>query len=144
MHVSQICKNDAKDHKAYTVGARLTWNIFNGGIDSAKVEHSRLEYLKTQLQVQLAHKGIALQSAKILTEIQSADAEIKSLEAELILADVIYKNYEGRYKEKLSSMSDVIIKQSEQIQKILELQVAKNKRNQKVFALEKLANGEQK
>ena len=41
-------------------------------------------------------------------------------------------------------MSDVIIKQSEQIQKILELQVAKNKRNQKVFALEKLANGEYK
>ena len=136
--------NDAADHKAYTVGARLTWNVFNGGIDSSKIEHSRLEQLKTASQVQLARKGIALQIAKIYTQIKSADAEIKSLEAELALADVIYKNYEGRYKEKLSSMSDVIIKQSEQIQKILELQVAKNKRNQKVFALEKLANGEEK
>lgn len=135
---------DAGDHKSYTVGARLTWNIFNGGIDSAKIEKSKLEHLKTQSQVQLAKKGIALQIAKIRTEISSADDEIASLKDELALADVIYENYEGRYKEKLSSMSDVIIKQSEQIQKILELQVAKNKRNQKVFALEKIANGEYK
>jgi len=136
--------SEASDHKAYTVGARLSWNIFNGGIDSAKIEKSKIDHLKTQSQVQLAKKGIALQVAKIRTEILSADEEIESLQAELILADVIYKNYEGRYKEKLSSMSDVIIKQSQQIQKILELQVAKNKRNQKIFALEKLANGEYK
>jgi hypothetical protein len=38
-------------------------------------------------------------------------------------------------------MSDVIIKQSEQIQKILSLLEVKNKRTERVFALEKLANG---
>ena len=135
---------DADDHQSYTVGARLTWNLFNGGIDGAKIEKSKLDHLKMQSQVQLAQKGIALKIAKIRTEISSADEEIASLEDELALADVIYKNYEGRYREKLSSMSDVIIKQSEQIQKILELQVAKNKRNHKIFALEKLANGEYK
>ena len=133
---------DAADHQSYTVGARLSWNLFNGGIDSSKIEKSKLDHLKTQSQVQLAKKGIALKVAKIRTEISSANDEISSLEDELALADVIYKNYEGRYREKLSSMSDVIIKQSQQIQKILELQVAKNKRNQKIFALEKLANGE--
>ncbi|MDQ7068017.1 MAG: hypothetical protein Q9M40_08610 [Sulfurimonas sp.] len=37
-------------------------------------------------------------------------------------------------------MNDVIIKQSQQIEKILQLQIAKNKRNEKIFALEKLAN----
>ncbi len=132
---------DASDHMAYTVGARLTWNIFNGGIDSAKVEKSRIDYLKTQTQVQLAKKGIALQVDKIRTEIQSLDVEIESLEKELALANEIYANYEGRYREKLSSMSDVIIKQSEQIQKILQLQMVKNKRNERIFALEKLANG---
>jgi len=134
---------DASDHQAYTVGARLTWNIFNGGIDGAKVEKSKLDHLKMQSQVQLARKGIALKVAKIRTEINSVDAEIKSLEKELELADAIYDNYEGRYREKLSSMSDVIIKQSAQIQKILQLQMAKNKRNERIFALEKLANGEQ-
>ncbi len=133
---------DASDHAAYTVGARLTWNLYNGGIDSAKVEKSRIEHLKTQTQVQLAKKGIALKVAKIRTEIDSLDAEIESLQKELALADEIYKSYEGRYKEKLASMSDVIIKQSAQIQKILQLQMAKNKRNERIFALEKIANGE--
>jgi len=134
---------DASDHMAYTVGARLSWNILNGGIDSAKIEKSRIEQLKTSTQVDLAKKGIALQIAKIRTEIETYDAQVLSLEKELNLADEIYKNYEGRYREKLSSMSDVIIKQSQQIQKILELQMAQNKRNERIFALEKLANGEQ-
>jgi len=135
---------DASDHKAYTIGARLTWNIFNGGIDNAKYEKAKIEHLKTQKQVQLARKGIDLKIAKIRTEIISFDSDIASLKNELLLADEIYKNYEGRYIEKLSSMSDVIIKQSQQIQKILELQIVRNKRNERIFALEKLANGEQK
>ena len=135
---------DAGEHDAYTLGARLTWNIFNGGIDSANLEKSRIDHLKTKTEVQLAQKGIALRVAKIKTEITTYDSEIASLEKELKLADEIYSNYEGRYKENLTSMSDVIIKQSEQIQKILQLQMAQNKRNERIFALEKLANGEQK
>lgn len=134
--------NNAEKHAAYTVGARLSWNIFNGGIDNANIEKSKVEQLKTKTQVQLAKKGIILKIAKIRTEIETYDSEIASLEKELELANAIYKNYEGRYKEKLSSMSDVIVKQSEQIQKILQLQQARNKRNEKIFALEKLANGE--
>jgi len=134
---------DASDHKSYTLGARLSWNLFSGGGDYAAVEKSRVEKLKTKTQVELAKKGIILQVAKIRTEIKTFDAEIDSLQKELALADEIYKNYEGRYREKLSSMSDVIIKQSEQIQKILQLQEAKNKRNERIFALEKLAHGEQ-
>jgi len=135
---------DARDHKAYTVGARLTWNIFNGGVDNANYEKARIQHLKTQTQVQLAKKGINLKIAKIRTEIATFDSDIQSLEKELILADEIYKNYEGRYIEKLSSMSDVIINQSEKKKKILELQIVHNKRNERIFALEKLANGEQK
>ncbi|MEN4052296.1 MULTISPECIES: TolC family protein [Sulfurimonas] len=133
---------DANDHKAYTVGARLTWNLFNGGIDSAKVEKSKIEQLKMKSQVELAKHGIALKLDKIRTEIESSNAQIASLKKELELANAIYENYEGRYKEKLVSMSDVIIKQSAQIEKILQLQVAKNKRIEKIFALEKLANGD--
>ena len=131
---------NATEHKGYTVGARLTWNLFNGGIDSAKIEKSKIDRLETQSKALLAKKGVALELAKIRTEIESADEEILSLKKELVLADAIYENYEGRYKEKLSSMSDVIIKQSAQIEKILQLQVAKNKRNEKIFLLEKLAN----
>jgi outer membrane protein len=129
------------DHKAYTVGARLTWSLFNGGIDYNALEKARIEKIKTTTQVELAKKGIALQYDKIRTEIESLNSQVKSLEKELELSDAIYKNYEGRYHEHLASMSDVIIKQSQQIEKILNLQMIKNKRNERIFALEKLSNG---
>ncbi|MBA1438211.1 MAG: TolC family protein, partial [Epsilonproteobacteria bacterium] len=132
----------ANDHKAYTIGARLTWNIFNGGSDEAAIEKAKVEKLKMDSQVQLAKKGIALKLAKVRTEIQSANAEIDSLKKELELANAIYQNYESRYKEKLVSMNDVIVKQSSQIEKVMQLLVAKNKRTAKIFELEKLANGE--
>ncbi|SFV49998.1 Type I secretion system, outer membrane component LapE [hydrothermal vent metagenome] len=134
---------DANDHKAYTIGARLTWNIFNGGIDKAKIEKAKLQKLKTATQVELAKKGIALQVAKIRTQIESLDYEIASLQKEIELADAIYKNYEGRYKEQLASMNDVIIKQSQQIEKVLQLLQVQNKRTEKIIALEKLANGDE-
>jgi len=133
----------ASNHKAYTVGARLSWNIFNGGIDNANIEKSRIQELKTSLQAKLAREGIALKIAQLRTQIATSDEDIESLQKEFELANEIYKNYEARYKEKLSSMNDVIIKQSQQIEKILLIQKARNQRNERIFALEKLANGEE-
>jgi len=132
---------DFNKHKAFTVGAKLSWNLFNGGADSNGFEKARIEKLKTTTQVELAKKGIALQYDKISTEIESLNSQVKSLEKELELADQIYRNYEGRYHEHLASMSDVIIKQSQQIEKVLNLQMVKNQRNERIFALEKLSNG---
>src|SRR3990167_2663618 len=132
---------DFSDHKGYKIGARLSWNLFNGGVDKYSLEKARIEKLKTSTQVELAKKGIALQYDKIRTEIESLNTQVKSLEKEQELADQIYKNYEGRYHEHLASMSDVIIKQSQQIEKVLNLQMVKNKRNERIFALEKLSNG---
>ncbi|MEN8147856.1 MAG: TolC family protein [Campylobacterota bacterium] len=134
---------DMIDNGSYTAGVQLKWNLFSGGSDSNKVQEAKVNELKTQTQVELAKKGIALQVDKIRTEIDSFDYEIESLSKELELSTEIYKNYEERYKEQLASMNDLIIKQSIQIEKILALLEAQNKRNERVFALEKLANGEQ-
>ncbi len=134
--------NDYSTEKSsYTVGLQLKWNLFNGGSDYSKVEKARIEALKTKTQLELAKKGIGLQFEKIITEILSLDFEIDALDHELELANTIYASYEERYREQLSSMSDVIVKQSEQLAKVLELLKVKNKRNERVFALEKLANG---
>ncbi|MDD4856458.1 MAG: TolC family protein [Sulfuricurvum sp.] len=127
------------DHAAYTIGARLSWNLFNGGIDEHTLEKARIDRLKTSTEVELAKKGIALQYDKIKTEIESLDYQITSLEKELNLSTQIYKSYEGRYREHLASMSDLIIKQSTQIEKIINLQMIKNQRNERIFAIEKLS-----
>ena len=92
-----------------------------------------------QTQTELARQGIALQVKEIQTKIKTANSEIKNLKVELTLAREIYNNYEGRYKEQLSSMSDVIIKQSSWLEKVMELLKAENERNTQIFALERLA-----
>lgn len=135
---------DFGNHKAYTIGARLSWNLFNGGIDNQTVEKARIEHLKSKTEIELAKKGIALQYDQIRTEIQNDDFQIQSLTKELELSEAIYRNYEGRYREHLASMSDVLIKHSAQIEKTLALQNIKNKRNERIFALEKLTAGAQK
>ena len=135
---------DFGNHKAYTMGARLSWNLFNGGIDSHTIEKARIEHLKSKTQMQLAKKGVSLQYDQIRTEIENDDFQIQSLSKELELTETIYRNYEGRYREHLTSMSDVLIKHSQEIEKILALQNIKNQRNQRIFTLEKLTSGAQK
>ncbi len=130
---------DANDHKSYTVGLQLKWNLFSGGSDSASIQKAQVEKLRMQSQTELAKQGIALKVKEIQTKIKTAESKIKNLDVELQLAREIYENYEGRYKEQLSSMSDVIIKQSEWLEKVLQLLQAKNERNTQIFALERLA-----
>ncbi len=131
----------AADKGSYTVGVQLKWNLFDGGSDYADDQRARIETLKNKTQIELAKKGIALQVDKIHTQIKSLDYEIDALSKELALANEIYASYEERYREQLASMSDVVIKQSQQLEKILALLKVKNQRTEKIFALEKLANG---
>ncbi len=131
-----------KKHDAYTLGVQLKWNLFNGGIDKINLEKARVKSMKIAEQLELAKKGIALKIDKIKTEIESIQFDINSLNEELILSHTIYKNYLGRYKEKLVSINDVIIKQSQEIERVLKLEKVKTKRNEKIFELEKIANGD--
>jgi outer membrane protein TolC len=135
---------DFTDHDAYTFGVQLRWNIFSGGASSNSIEKARVENLKVQKQVSLAQKGIILQVEKINTEIKSYNFDINSLKKEIELTRSIYKNYLGRYQEKLVSINDVIIKQSLEIEKVLKLNEVQNSRTSKILELDKIANGDSK
>jgi len=130
------------NHDFYTIGFQVKWNLFNGQIDKQKLEKAKVNNLKVKDHGELAKKGIGLMIDKIKTEIKSLESEINSLEKELDFAKEVYENYLGRYQEKLVSINDVIIKQSIEIEKTLKLQEAKNKRNERVFILEKIAGVE--
>ena len=132
--------NDFTQKDFYTVGVQLSWNVFNGGQDEKNMEKAKLNYLKTRNQVELARKGIALKAKKLRTEILSIDADIRSYQKQLRFAKQVYKNYKTRYKEGLVSISDVLIKQSKELEMLLKLLAAKNKRNTKVFELDSILN----
>jgi len=132
--------NEFRDKEAYTVGVQVKWNLFNGGIDAANLERAKVNYMKTQDQVDLAKKGIALKVKKLKTEVFSFDADIRSYTKQLKFAKKVYKNYSARYKEGLVSVSDVLMKQSKELEMLLKLLTAKNKRNAKVFELKSILN----
>jgi len=132
--------NDFTDKDAYTVGVQVKWNVFNGGVDKAKYEEARLKYLQTRSQVELAKKGIALKVRKLRTEILSLDADVRSYQKQLKFARRVYQNYKSRYEEGLASITDVLIKQSKELEMLLKLLKVKHNRNTKVFELESLLN----
>ena len=136
--------NDFADKDFYTVGVQAKWNLFNGGADKANLEKAKLNYLKVQEQVRLAELGIALKAKKLKTEILSANADINNYKKQLRLAKRVYENYNTRYKEGMVAISDVLIQQSKELEVILKLLTAKNKRNTKIFELDSLLNIEDK
>jgi outer membrane protein TolC len=130
--------NDFTKKDFYTVGMQVQLNIFNGGSDKARLEKARVQHLKVARQVELAKKGIWLQVRKMLTEIKSLEYDIRSEQKQLNLAREVYRTYEAKYKEGLASITDLLIKQSIELEVLLKyLQVA-NKHSEKVFELEKI------
>jgi len=132
--------NEFSQKDAYTVGVQLTWNIFNGGVDDANLEKAKVNYMKVEHQVSLAKSGIALQVKKLETEILSKNADVKSNQKQLEFAEKVYENYQTRYKEGIVSISDVLIKQSKQLEVLLHLLTLKNERNTKIFELNSILN----
>jgi len=132
--------NDFVNKDFYTVGVQLEWNLFNGNIDKNNLEKAKVENMKVRDQVALAKSGIALKVKKLITKIKSKDADIKSLETQFDFATKVYESYQEQYQEGISSISDVLIKQSKELEVLLKLLTAKNDRNAKVFELRSILN----
>jgi outer membrane protein TolC len=131
---------NANTHKSYTLGVQMKWNLFSGTKDSAMVEQAKLEEQKLFTTTQLAKSGIRLEIKKILTQIRQLETKIKTLDVEITLAKAISENYTSRYKEQLVSISDVIIKHSLMIEKVMLQLQAKNQKNERIFTLIKTTN----
>jgi len=132
--------NDFTQKDAYTIGVQVNFNLFNGGIDRANIEKAKIKNMQVKEQVKLAKKGIALKVKQLKTEILSLDSEVESYRTQLKFAKKVYASYQERYKEGITSITEVLIKQSIELEVLLQLQTAKNKRNTKVFELNSILN----
>jgi len=132
--------DEFENKDSYTVGVQLKWNLFNGGIDSANLEKAKVNYLKVQSQVALAKSGIKLKVKKLETEILSKNSDVKSYKKQLHFAKKVYENYRSRYKEGIVSITDVLIKQSKELEILLKLLTVKNERNTKIFEINSIVN----
>ncbi len=132
--------NEFTDKDSYTVGVQVSMNLFNGGIDKANLEKAKVKNMQVSSQVELAKRGIALKAKQLNTQILSLESDLNSHQKQLTFASRVYESYRGRYKEGVVSISDVLIKQSKQLEILLKLQTIKNKRNSKVFELNSILN----
>jgi len=131
--------NDFSSHDAYTVGVQMKWNLFNGGADKAGLEKARVGNLKAASEARLAKETIVWHIRRLQTQMHMYEYEIASLKKEVELSQAVYENYTGRYEQKLASMSEVIVKQSDALRAVMKLQEAQNARNDVIFELEKIA-----
>ncbi|WP_281951115.1 TolC family protein [Nitrosophilus kaiyonis] len=134
--------NDFEDHDAYTIGAQLKWNLFNGGETTAQIQKAKIEKMKMAEQYILAKRGLALKINQIITEVKSKDYDVNAKKKQFDFSKRVYEHYEGKYKEGLVKISDVLIKHSEEIKALLDLLKVKTQRNEKVFELESLIDKE--
>ncbi len=130
--------NDFFKHDSYTIGAQLKWNVFDGGKKGAEYQQAILEKLQMGQKLVLAKRGLALKIRQIITEVKSKDFDIEAKNEEFKFTKKVYEQFEGKYKEGLEKISDVLIKHSEELKALLELLKVKTVRNQKVFELESL------
>lgn len=130
--------NEFTNKQFYTIGVQASWNIFNGFIDKTNMEKSKVEFAKTQSQVELAISGTKLKAKKLETEARSELATIKSYEQQFRFATQVYDNYLAKYSEGMISISEVLKKQSKELEILLKLLDSKNRYNAKVFELNSL------
>lgn len=135
--------NDFAQKDAYTVGVQIKWNVFNGGADKANIEKARVQHLKAEQELILSQKSLLLHVKQLQTKLHNYAYEIGSLKKEVDLAQQIYENYAGRYEQKLLSINDVMMKQTEVLQAVLRLLEAQNAHNATVFELEKIVGENQ-
>jgi len=133
---------DFRKHDFYTIGVQVKWNLFNGGADKASLEKARVNVLKVATQLKMAKKGIALKVKQLKAQIRTLNAQIRSYKKQLNYARRVYATYKEKYKEGLaSSITELLIHQSKEIEVLLKLLKIKNERNEKVFKLESIIKG---
>jgi outer membrane protein TolC len=125
----------------WTIGVQAKWNIFNGGADKASLEKAKLNYLKVATQVKLAKKGIWLKASKLRSEIRSLQGRVISYQKQYKFANRVYQTYKEKYKMGVVSITDLLIKQSKQIEMLMKLLKIKNDRNAKILELQNVING---
>jgi len=125
----------------WTIGVQAKWNLFNGGGDMASLEKAKVNHLKVATQVILAKKGMWLKASKLKSEIRSLRARTRSYYKQYKFANKVFLKYKAKYKEGLVGITELLIKQSQEVQKLMQYEKIKNKKNAKILALQDLING---
>ncbi len=117
--------NIDSEHDYYMGAIALTYNIFDGFVNSSKKEKAKIEYKKTKYYYEYMKDGIKLEVEK---NILTLDAKQKILNQKIKannLSDEVLEQSQELYKNHLINMSNLLLQQANQQKANAEMILAK-------------------
>ncbi|PIF04472.1 MAG: transporter [Arcobacter sp.] len=106
--------NINKEHDYYMGAIGLSYNLFNGFIDSSKKEKAKIEYQKTRYYYEYMKDGIKLEVERNILNLASKSKILNQKIKANHLSDEVLEQSQELYKNHLINMSNLLMQQANQ------------------------------
>lgn len=106
--------------KGYTVGAQLSWDVFDGYKTIGKYQKAKADYDKAQTESQQYKAQSQLELNKTNRQLSDAENKVNLSKLALEQSQEAYRIRENRFKEGLEKTTDLLNSETVQFQKELE------------------------
>ncbi|MBS7788011.1 TolC family protein [Flavobacterium sp. CYK-55] len=110
--------------KGYTVGAQLSWNVFDGYKTIGKAQKSKAEYQKANTELEQYKAQSQLELNKTLRQLTDAQNKVNLSRLALEQSQEAYRIRQNRFAQGLEKTTDLLASETQQLQKELELDQA--------------------
>jgi outer membrane protein TolC len=108
----------------YVVGAQLSWNLFDGFKSVGKLQQAKITFEKAKTE-ELQYKAKSeLEINKFSRQLLDAKEKVSLAQLNVEQATVAYRIRQNRFEQGLEKTTDVLISETQKIQKELEYQQA--------------------
>jgi outer membrane protein TolC len=108
----------------YVIGAQLSWNLFDGNKSIGKLQQAKVTFEKAKTE-ELQYKAKSeLEWNKYNRQLQDAQEKVKLAQLNVEQATEAYRIRQNRFEQGLEKTTDVLISETQKIQKQLEYQQA--------------------
>jgi OMF family outer membrane factor len=90
-------------------GVQVSVPLFNGMVTKRKIDQKKIEFKNSELQLEMVSQQTELQVENFLRQKLNSQRAISDTEAQIILAQNIYKNTVLQQQEGTASLSDVLM-----------------------------------
>lgn len=117
LYDTQIFQTGAK---GYTIGAQLSWSVFDGYKTIGKYQKAKADYDKAQTESQQYKAQSQLELNKTNRQLSDAENKVNLSKLALEQSQEAYRIRENRFKEGLEKITDLLHSETVQFQKELE------------------------
>jgi outer membrane protein TolC len=117
MYDTQIFQTGAQ---GYTIGAQLSWDVFDGYKSIGKLQKAKADYDKAQTESQQYKAQSQLELNKTNRQLTNAENKVSLSKLALEQSQEAYRIRENRFKEGLEKTTDLLNSETLQFQKELE------------------------